>query len=384
MLVFSLASLAWFGVLEPSATITHPYRGVTLIVRTENSPRDLKLHIIQIDLATPGIRFKLTPPGGTRESVRQTTLDFLNQQHAQFAINAHFFAPFPSSDMNANLVGLAASEGIVYSPFEPQPVASGYANQAYAIVPYSPALNLDASNHAGIVHRDPAWPDNKHILEPVTLWNTVSGSAQIITDGIKTIPTYSRSANGLRSLSGYSATNSWYSVLRARSAIGLTKDRKTLILFTVDGTGGSRGMTPGEVADLLIKDYHVFNALNLDGGGSTTLALQDPFTHTGRVANISSDNRHGRSVGSNLAVFAAAFTEPVALLSITISNSNAVFVSWPSSSPPWKLQQTSSLNAAWHEANVVPERANSDMQFKIVPENTTRYYRLYAFSPAQK
>ena len=59
------------------------------------------------------------------------------------------------------------------------------------------------------------------------------------------------------------------------------------------------------VADLLIRDYDVYNALNLDGGGSTTLAMQDPRTHIGRIVNVSSDNPNGRPVGSNLAVFAA-------------------------------------------------------------------------------
>ena len=31
-----------------------------------------------------------------------------------------------------------------------------------------------------------------------------------------------------------------------------------------------------EVAAVLIKDYRVWNAINLDGGGSTTLAWQNP------------------------------------------------------------------------------------------------------------
>ena len=39
-------------------------------------------------------------------------------------------------------------------------------------------------------------------------------------------------------------------------------------MFTVDKAGGSLGMTPGEIANLLISNYGVYNALNLDGGGS--------------------------------------------------------------------------------------------------------------------
>ena len=45
----------------------------------------------------------------------------------------------------------------------------------------SPAVKIDPDNFASIVHRDPAFPDGKHVLEPVTLWNALSGSGQIIT-----------------------------------------------------------------------------------------------------------------------------------------------------------------------------------------------------------
>ena len=55
---------------------------------------------------------------------------------------------------------------------------------------------------------------------------------------------------------------------------------------------------------MLIRDYGVWNAINLDGGGSTTMAWQDPATGVAAVLNASSDNPAGRSVASSLAVFA--------------------------------------------------------------------------------
>jgi exopolysaccharide biosynthesis protein len=63
-------------------------------------------------------------------------------------------------------------------------------------------------------------------------------------------------------------------------------------------------MTLPEVAETLIRDYAVWSALNLDGGGSTTMAWEDPATGTAAVLNVSSDNPEGRSVASSLAVFA--------------------------------------------------------------------------------
>jgi Phosphodiester glycosidase len=108
----------------------------------------------------------------------------------------------------------------------------------------------------------------------------------------------------------YSNSNSWYSLVNARTVIGLSQDGRTLFLFTVDAAGGSRGMTVGEIADLLIQDYGVYNALNLDGGGSTTMAMQNPTTGIGGIINVSSDNPNGRAEGSNLAIFATPVPEP--------------------------------------------------------------------------
>ena len=192
------------------------------------------------------------------------------------AINSHFFVPYPanpSTDPNANLVGLAASNGNVYSGFEPQPVAAGYADQSYAIVSYAAGLNIDANNNASIVHRDPTYGDNKHVQEPVTLYNALSGTAQIVTNGVNTVPVYNDASHpdGLLTSNGtYSNSYSWYGLANARSVIGLTADNKTLVLFTVNKAGTSLGMTPSEIADLLVRDYGVYNALNLDGGGSTS------------------------------------------------------------------------------------------------------------------
>ncbi len=290
--------------------ISQPYVGITYIDRTETSPRAVHLHLIQIDLKAPGLRFKLSPPAGGREVVRQTTLDYLTQEGAQLAINAHFFLPFPSSDREAWLVGVAASEGRVYSAFEAP-------DQSFALVRDAAGLNIDRENHATVVHRDRTVADGVHVGEPVTLWTTVSGSAQIVTDGVNTVPAYRDAQHPLGALEpggpgSFSNEKSWYDVATARTAIGLSRDGRTLTLFTVDVRGGSEGMRVGEVADLLIADYGVWNALNLDGGGSTSMAMEDPTTHVRAMSNLSSDrdNPAGRSVGSSLAVFARPIPKP--------------------------------------------------------------------------
>ena len=129
------------------------------------------MHVAQIDLRAPGIRFKVSPPGGDREVIRQSTLDFLKQERAQLAINAHFFLPFPSEDRTAWVIGLGASEGRVFSAFE-------IPEQSYALVAYAPAINIDRDNRASIVNRDPGISDGLHVRRAVTLWNVVAGSSR--------------------------------------------------------------------------------------------------------------------------------------------------------------------------------------------------------------
>src|SRR5262249_1052854 len=177
------------------------------------------------------------------------------------AINIHFFAPFPvpggsTQGAYAYLIGLAASRGRVYSGFE-SPV------QSYAIVTNAPGLNIDRFNNATIVHHDPSSPDPLTVLENVELWNTVAGSSQILTNGVKTIPEYTDAAPpddlltpgpvpplGPLPLTYTRAGRHWYDLSNARTAIGVTADGQTLVLFTVDGTNGGHGLQVGEVADV--------------------------------------------------------------------------------------------------------------------------------------
>lgn len=87
--------------------------------------------------------------------------------------------------------------------------------------------------------------------------------------------------------------------LHPRTAAGYTADGRMFILI-VDGRDSSHslGMTSLEVADLLLS-FGVTDAVNLDGGGSTTLAFADPI----RTVNKPSDDPE-RLVGTSLCVFA--------------------------------------------------------------------------------
>lgn len=82
-----------------------------------------------------------------------------------------------------------------------------------------------------------------------------------------------------------------------RTAIGFTGDTSRVYLVTVDGRSErSRGMTLSELASFLKHRFRVWHALNLDGGGSTTMVIN------GEVINNPSDPGGERAVGNALLI----------------------------------------------------------------------------------
>ena len=81
-----------------------------------------------------------------------------------------------------------------------------------------------------------------------------------------------------------------------RSAIGFSRDSSTLFLLTVDGRSeNSGGMTLVELAGLM-RELGAWDALNFDGGGSTTMVVY------GAVVNQPSDKEGERAVGNAVLV----------------------------------------------------------------------------------
>ncbi|HYD53714.1 MAG TPA: phosphodiester glycosidase family protein [Gemmatimonadaceae bacterium] len=79
-----------------------------------------------------------------------------------------------------------------------------------------------------------------------------------------------------------------------RTAIGVSRDSTTLYLVVVDGRQPrSAGMTIAEIATTM-RALGAWDAINLDGGGSTTLVLRDS------VVNSPSDAAGERAVGNAL------------------------------------------------------------------------------------
>jgi exopolysaccharide biosynthesis protein len=87
-----------------------------------------------------------------------------------------------------------------------------------------------------------------------------------------------------------------------RTMVGSSKDGKELILVTVDGRQqGSIGMTQTEAAALMLE-LGAYNALNLDGGGSTTMAARKPATENIEIVNSPSDGSP-RRISNAIGIF---------------------------------------------------------------------------------
>jgi exopolysaccharide biosynthesis protein len=89
-----------------------------------------------------------------------------------------------------------------------------------------------------------------------------------------------------------------------RTAAGISRDGRRLFLVVVDGrqTPYSDGMTLRELANLM-RSLGARDAINLDGGGSTTFVYSPrDSSHVLRIGNRPSDATGERTVGDALGI----------------------------------------------------------------------------------
>ena len=90
--------------------------------------------------------------------------------------------------------------------------------------------------------------------------------------------------------------------LAPRTAAGISEDGRRVYLLVADGRSPvSSGLNLRETADLL-ADLGAADAVNLDGGGSSTMAVRTPDSPQATVRNAPSDGRQ-RQVPNGIGVF---------------------------------------------------------------------------------
>jgi hypothetical protein len=224
----------------------------------------LHMHVVTIDLTDPRVRLRVCRggddpdgPDGPWQSSLQTVREVAAREKLHVAINANFFTAKESAQIGnrrvpyfagnpARVTGLAMSNGELWSD-----------------TPSGASLVVDSSRKVSIDRytRDTLPADARQV---------VSGSEMIVTDETATVTTAPERA--------------------PRTAVGINRDGSKLILLVVDGRKLERsaGMTGHELAKELI-DLGCWRALNLDGGGSSTLVMLDPVEREHKVLNHPSD-----------------------------------------------------------------------------------------------
>lgn len=212
------------------------------------------IHVVTIDLKTAAVSFLVTP-GKVREKESlnaRTTSEFAKEFHTQIAINGDFFSPwfsntpwdyYPRTGDPVGVHGIAASRGVQYTEGERKWDA--------------PTLYLSKDNRPSLLR-----PSNE-------VYNAISGNIFLIREG-------KRGPDPVPEKS----------TLEPRTAIGYDKDRTKLIMVVVDGRQPrfSEGLNYDELIDVL-EQQGVYSAINLDGGGSTTLVAE---TRPGKLKVLNS------------------------------------------------------------------------------------------------
>jgi len=102
---------------------------------------------------------------------------------------------------------------------------------------------------------------------------------------------------------------------KARTAIGASQDGKKLYLVVVDAGNTSRGMTQEELADFMVS-AGAWTALNLDGGGSSTMVARQLGDQAVSLLNAPV-HASERSVPNGIGIFSTAPAGELAGLKIT-------------------------------------------------------------------
>lgn len=244
-----------------------------------NDPSSFKLdrpavvNILEIDTRAAGIRFEMSPGNGDEpgEIKRGTTRAFVDRVGAQIGVNVGFYDTRANyGGLNTDLIHLAAANGEVFSN------AKGV----------EWVFDVSKTNVPRILKAD--GPDASTIGKGSKVYNAGGGNQPMLRDGEVVTPD-----------DGYTKA------LNPHTAVGVSRDKRRVFLVVVDGrqSGYSEGMRTDEMARLMLT-FGAWDAINWDGGGSTTMVIDD--TDDGRansrLVNSPSDNSSPAKPGTDRVV----------------------------------------------------------------------------------
>ncbi len=232
---------------------TAPFAGVRYRHRLRKDPR-LGLHVATVDLTEPGVRLVVSAPAQRRATVS----GFAKKAGVQLAVNGDFVTEKAKD----------APRGLTISGGERWPGSED---------------DRHDSTIAWGAGRLEIFPGRVVVKPEPWMTDVLGGHPDLIVDGE---PVEHMRAEKLMEQR------------HPRTAVGLTKDRKTLLLVVVDGRQPhSVGMTGDDLVKVF-QELRAWWAVNLDGGGSSAM-----FVEGLGVVNKPSDGRE-RPVVNYLGVHA--------------------------------------------------------------------------------
>ena len=215
---------------------TSIYEGIEYAEGTDTSPRFMKAFVLRVDLWNPKVVLYASHDNGAdpEEVTIETGLQFIADHGCKVAANASYGTP-PPNNFYTDIWGLGISNGVLVSP-------------AYTVwgPQYNCQLNISPDNVASIAQSS---------AEPLGIWTAVTGNAYHLVSG---------TALGA------------VETVAARTSFGLSQDKRYLIMMCVDAgrPGLSEGATILDMSNWMLS-FGAYNAINMDGGGSTCMVRQD-------------------------------------------------------------------------------------------------------------
>jgi len=273
--------LAW---LAGPAGAREPIRIETRAERLADGP--VRIFVARVDLRDRRVAVRVTGPADARaadppgvEAHLETVPDWMRREGAVLAVNANFFAKLAgaperwTADQPVDVLGPSVSEGRIVSHANP----SGLGH---------PALLLSATRQPRIacaVESDLRGADD--VVAGIS--DPASGGCLLVEKGVN---------HGVRAPARLVARH-------PRTAAGVTRDQRELILVVVDGRqpDWSIGMTLAELGGLLLR-LGAWDGVNLDGGGSSSFLY-----HPGKGAPVENRPSDGvwRPVANHLGIVLA-------------------------------------------------------------------------------
>ena len=236
-----------------------------------SEPRIMKLAVIRIDLANPALRFKITPksdrwgepmdelPQYIIHTERQKSHSFMensikNGENMVIAVNGAPWVPWqkPWNHRYGQIHGLLVADGVVVAP--PNKLAPSFVVRKDGSCDL---LSLDSKSDVSDIQQ------------------AISGFCFVLQQDNLVVGDSEQ--------------------LAPRTGYGLSKDRKYLYLLVIDGRqeNYSMGSSVYEVGQLLAF-FGASDAINMDGGGSTTLLIRE----SGEIKKL---NHHKNGVERSVA-----------------------------------------------------------------------------------